>query len=106
MRLMYEKKTQTNLLTLRLMVRKMQYFEGIRTCLGASNDRIFLCISSNSCPPNLLLARSHQAEIIIVKYLIQGRNNVTSVRVELKLCDHGGPKTTPLPSPLHIHQKR
>ena len=26
---------------------------------------------------NLLLARSHQAEIIIVKHLIQGRNNET-----------------------------
>ena len=36
----------------------------------------------NSYPLNLLLVRSHQAEIIIVKRLIQGRNNVTRVRVE------------------------
>ena len=34
------------------------------------------------CPLNLLLVRSHQAEIIIVKRLIQGRNNVSRVRVE------------------------
>ena len=36
----------------------------------------------NSCPLNWQLLRSHQAEIIIVKRLIQGRNNVTRVRVE------------------------
>ena len=46
---------------------------GIRTCLGVSDDPMFLWISSNSCPLNLLLVRSHQAEIIIVKRLIQGR---------------------------------
>ena len=57
---------------------------------------MFLWISSNSCPLNLLLVRSHQAEIIIVKRLIQGRNNVTRVRVEPKSCDVV--KTTPLPS--------
>ena len=34
---------------------------------------------------NLLLVRSHQAEIIIVKRLIQGRNNVTRVQVELMI---------------------
>jgi len=28
-------------------------------------------------PVNLLLVRSHQAEIIIVKHLIQGRSNAT-----------------------------
>ena len=55
---------------------------GIRTCLGLSNDPMFLWISSNSCPLNLLLARSHQVEIIIVKRLIQGCNNVTRARVE------------------------
>ena len=55
---------------------------GIRTCLGVSDDPMFLWISSNSCPLNLLLVRSHQAEIIIVKRLIQGRNSVTRVRVE------------------------
>ena len=31
---------------------------------------------------NLLLARFHQAEIIIVKHLIQGRNNETRLVVE------------------------
>ena len=31
---------------------------------------------------NLLLARFHQAEIIIVKHLIQGRNNETRLRIE------------------------
>ena len=62
---------------------------GIRTCLGVSNDPKFLWISSNSCPLNLPLVRSHQAEIIIVKRLIQGRNNVTRVRVEPRSCDQG-----------------
>ena len=32
---------------------------------------------------NLLLVRFHQAEIIIVKHVIQGRNNVAWVVVEL-----------------------
>ena len=62
---------------------------GIRTCLGVSDDPMFLWISSNSCPLNLLLVRSHQAEIIIVKRLIQGRNNVTRVRVEPRSFDQG-----------------
>ena len=62
---------------------------GIRTCLGDSDDPMFLWISSNSCPLNLLLVRSHQAEIIIVKRLIQGRNNVTRVRVEPRSYDKG-----------------
>ena len=48
---------------------------------------MFLRIFSNSCPLNLLLVRSHPAEIIIVKRLIQGRNNETRVRVEPRLCD-------------------
>ena len=50
---------------------------------------MFLWISSNSCSLNLLLVRSHQAEIIIVKRLIQGRNNVTRVRVEPRSFDQG-----------------
>ena len=54
----------------------------ISNCLGAFDDPMFLWISLNSCPLNLLLVRSHQAEIIIVKRLIQGRNNVTRVRLE------------------------
>ena len=43
----------------------------------------------NSSHVNLLLVRSHQAEIIIVKRLIQGRNNVTRVRVEPQSCNRG-----------------
>ena len=62
---------------------------GIRTCLGVSDDPMLLWISSNSCPLNLLLVRSHQAEIIIVKRLIQGRNNGTRVWVEPRLFDQG-----------------
>ena len=62
---------------------------GIRTSLGVFDDLMFLWISSNSCPLNLLLVRSHQAEIIIVKRLIQGRNNVTRVRVEPRPFDQG-----------------
>ena len=49
--------------------------------------QLFLWISSNSCPLNLLLVRSHQVEAIIVKRLIQEPNNVTSrARVEPRLC--------------------
>ena len=50
---------------------------------------MFPWISSNSCALNLLLVRSHQAEIIIVKRLIQGRNNVTRVPVEPRSFDQG-----------------
>ena len=70
---------------------------GIRTCLGVSDDPMFLWISSNSCPLNLLLVRSHQAEIIIVKRLIQGRNSVTKVRVEPRSFDQGRRKNDALP---------
>ena len=61
----------------------------IHTCLKVSDDAIFLWISSNSYPLNLLLVRSHQAEIIIVKRLIQGRNTVTRVWVEPRSFDQG-----------------
>ena len=40
-------------------------------------------------PLNLLLIQSLQAEIIIVKRLIQKRNNVTWIGVELRSCNHG-----------------
>ena len=63
--------------------------EGIRTCLGVFGDPILQWISSNSCPLNLLLVRSHQAEIIIVKRFIQGRNSVTRVQVETRSFDLG-----------------
>ena len=62
---------------------------GIRACLGASSDPMFLWISSNCCPLNLLLVRSHQAEVIIVKRLIQRRNYVIRVRVEPISSDQG-----------------
>ena len=58
---------------------------GIRTCLGG--DPMLLWISSNSCALNLLLVRSHQAEIIIVKRLIQECNNVTREWVEPRSYD-------------------
>jgi len=49
------------------------YFGRIRTRLGVFQVfRLFSCF----LPLNLLLVRSHQAEIIIVKRLIQGCNNV------------------------------
>ena len=47
--------------------------EGICTYLEVSYDPVFLWISSNSRPLNLLLVRSLQAEIINVERLIQGR---------------------------------
>ena len=50
---------------------------------------MFLRIFSNSCPLILLLVRSHQAEIIIGKRLIQGRSSVTRVRVEARSFDRG-----------------
>ena len=62
---------------------------GIRTCLRVSDDPMFLWIPSNSCPPNSLLVRSHLAEIIIAKCLIQGHNSVIRVRVEPRSFDQG-----------------
>ena len=61
--------------------------EGIRICLGVSDDQMLLRISSNSCPLNLLLVRSHQAEIIIIKRLTQESNSVTRVLVEPRSFD-------------------
>ena len=61
---------------------------GIRTCLlGVSCNPMLLWISLPSCSLNFLLVRSHQAETIIVKRLILGRNNATRVRVEPRSCD-------------------
>ena len=51
--------------------------------------QMFRRISSNSCSLNLLVVRSHQAKIIIVKRLIQRQNNVTRVRVEPRSFDQG-----------------
>ena len=49
---------------------------------------MFLWNSSNFCPLNLLLVRNHQAEIMI----IQGRYEVTRLRVEPRSCDQGRQK--------------
>ena len=70
---------------------------GICTCLGVSDDPMFLWVSSNSCPLNLLLVRSHQAEVIIVKRLVQERNNVTRVELNPDHLIRVVVKTTPLP---------
>ena len=75
---------------------------GISTCSGVSSDPMFLWIFSNSCPLNLLLFRSYQAEIIIIKHLIQGRNNVTRVRVDQwtqPSCHQISVNTKPIPIP-------
>ena len=61
------------------------YFGRIRTRLGVDHFPSFPVDVLTSSHVNLLLVRSHQAEIIIVERLIQGRNNVTRVRVELMI---------------------
>ena len=60
-------------------------FGRIRTRLGVDHFPSFPVDVLTSSHVNLLFVRSHQAEIIIVKRLIQGRNNVTRVRVELMI---------------------
>ena len=60
-------------------------FGRIRTRLGVDHFPSFPVGVLTSSQVNLLLVRSHQAEIIIVKRLIQGRNNVTRLRVELMI---------------------
>ena len=62
---------------------------GIRIWFGVSSDPMFLWTSSNCCPLNLLLLQSYQVETIIVKRLIQQRNNVTRVLVESTSGDQG-----------------
>ena len=51
------------------------YFGQIRTRLGVDHFPSFPADVLTSSHVNLLLVRSHQAEIIVVKRLIQGRNN-------------------------------
>ena len=60
-------------------------FGRIRTRLGVDHFTSFPVDVLTSSHVNLLLVQSHQAEIIIVKRLIQGRNNVTRVRVEVMI---------------------
>ena len=38
---------------------------------------------------NLIFVRNQQAEMLIVKRFIQGRNNMTRVRIEPTLCNQG-----------------
>ena len=72
---------------------------GIRTCLGVSDDPMFLWISSNSCSRKFAACSKPPSkdEIIIVKRLIQGRNNATRVQVEPRLFDQGRYKNDTLP---------
>ena len=85
-------------------------FKEIRVFFGVSSDPMFQCISSNSCSLNLILVQNHQAEIIIVKRLVQRRINVTWVQVEPTSCNQGRPKnhvftlsaTLPINAPLEI----
>ena len=51
--------------------------DSLRSCLCFQVFRLNVASDFNS-----LLARFHQAEIIIVKHLIQGRNNETMLGVE------------------------
>jgi len=53
------------------------YFGRIRTRLGVVHFRVFRLFLFDFLLPNLLLVRSHQAEVIVVKRLIQRRNNVS-----------------------------
>ena len=56
-----------------------------------------LWISLNFCPLNLLLVRSPQAETIIVKHLLRGRNNVAgSMRGQPRSCDQDRRKNNAL----------
>ena len=83
---------------------------GIRTCFEVFSDSMFLWISWNACPINLLLIRSHQAEVIIVKRYIQGRNDVTRVLVDLDHATKGRQNnkvfTLSATLPIHMHSLR
>jgi len=52
------------------------YFGRIRTRFRCCPFPSFSVCFFDFLPLNLLLVQSHQAELIIVKRLIQGRNNV------------------------------
>ena len=69
-------------------------FEGIRTCVGVlviqcSHEFLRILVHWICC-----LFEAAEQRIIIVKYLIQARNNVTRMRVEPSLCNQGRRKTT------------
>ena len=62
----------------------------IGTCLEVFRNLMFLWIFPNFCLLNLLLVRSYQADITIVKRLVQGRINMTRYRRgKPRLCDQG-----------------
>ena len=60
-------------------------FGRIRNHLGVDHFPSFPVDVLTSSHVNLLLVQSHQAEIIIVKCLIHGCNNVTRMRVEFMI---------------------
>ena len=62
-------------------------FGRICTCFGVFIDSMFQQISSNSCLLSFLLVQSRQAETILVKRFMQGRNNVTRVGVKPRSCN-------------------
>ena len=51
---------------------------------------------------HLLLVRSHQAEIIVVKRLIQEHNNVTRVEGEPRSCNQSGRKNDAFTLPVTL----
>jgi len=63
------------------------YFRRILTRLGVAVIQVFFDYFFDFFTINLLLVQSHQAEIIVVKRLIQGRNNAKLRQWELNL-DH------------------
>ena len=65
------------------------YFGRIRSRLGVDLFPSFPIHVLTSFRVDLLPIQSHQTEIIIVKHIIQGHNNVTRVRVELRSCNLG-----------------
>ena len=69
---------------------------GIRTCLEVSSDPM-LVYFFEFLSTEFAAGRSKPAEVIIVKRLIQGRNNVTRVRIQPKYAISVVVKTTPLP---------
>jgi len=66
------------------------YFGRILICLGVADIQVFWLLLLLLFPLNLLLVRKHQAEIIVAKRGIQGRNISTRVGVEprTRVRDH------------------
>ena len=64
-------------------------FKTMQLHLGTTPSLFAALSSLNFCPLNLLLVKSHQTEIIIVKRFVEGRDYVTRVRVEPRSCNQG-----------------